>query len=138
MIRLRDAATLAYTKLRVHKVRTSRMLGVAGILFGLIFAAIFVTQGVFTSIENFSKEGLADRSIVAVEQWSNNYFDIYSYMDDPEFVAEVKKVHADIIAKKYGVQYDAATEDPSPTTVSSGKEVVSDNQLDAASVTQVV
>ncbi len=144
MIRLRDAATLAYTKLRVHKVRTSLMLGVTGILFGLIFAAIFVTQGIFTSIGNFSKEGLADRSIVAVEQWSNNYFDIYSYMDDPEFVAEVKKVHADIIAKKtaaakkYGVQYDAATEDPSPTTVSSGKEVVSDNQLDAASVTQVV
>ena len=143
MIHLRDAATLAYTKLRVHKVRTSLMLGVAGILFGLIFAAIFVTQGIFTSIENFSKEGLADRSIVAVEKWSNNSFDAYSYIDDPEFVAEVKKAHADIVAKKtaaakkYGIQYNAAVEDPSPTTTRSGKEVINENQLDSASVAKV-
>ena len=38
MIRLIDAMTLAYTKLRTHKIRTGLTVGVAGILFGLILA----------------------------------------------------------------------------------------------------
>ena len=47
MIRLIDAMTLAYTKLRTHKIRTGLTIGVAGILFGLILAVIMVAQGVF-------------------------------------------------------------------------------------------
>jgi hypothetical protein len=143
MIRLLDAATLAYTKLRVHKIRTGIVIGVSGILFGLILGAIFVAQGVFISVENFSKEGLADRSIVSVSQWSDQYFSAYEHLEDSEFVAEVKQAHADLVAKKtaaakkYTIEYDAKTQDPSPIIIKGGKEVIDVSQVGSTIIQQI-
>lgn len=119
MIRFFDAATLAYTKLRTHKVRTGITVGIAGILFGLLLAVVFVTQGVFDSIGRFSQEGLNNRAIVSVTNFTPAY-PIYDHLEDPEFIALVEAQHQAVIdkkvaaAKKYKVSYDPAIEDPSP------------------------
>lgn len=123
MIRLIDAMTLAYTKLRTHKIRTGLTIGVAGILFGLILAVIMVAQGVFDSIERFSQEGLGNRMILLVSKMDMKSFRASRNMDDPEFIAEVERYHADYVtkktalAKKYNISYDPKTEDPSPIEI---------------------
>lgn len=123
MIRFLDAATLAYTKLRTHKVRTGLSVGVAGILFGLMLAVVMVTQGVFESVERFSKEGLGNRMIMTVSQWSSGMSSPYEYMDDATFIAEIEKQHAEYVAKKtalakkYNVEYSPKVEDPSPIEI---------------------
>lgn len=142
MIRFRDASVLAYTKLRSHRIRTGITVGIAGILFGLILAVIFVVQGVFDSVERFGKEGLNDRAILAVTYYDQSQFNLYDHMSDASFIAEVEAVHAQTIAKKtaaakkYGVPYDAASEDPTPIVVDAAtkKKTISDTSLDSAYV----
>ena len=112
MIRLIDAMTLAYTKLRTHKIRTGLTVGVAGILFGLILAVIIVAQGVFDSVERFSQEGLGNRMILLVSKMDMKSFKASGNMDDPEFIAEVEQYHTEYVAKKtalakkYNISYD--------------------------------
>ena len=123
MIRFLDAAILAHTKLRTHRVRTGISVGVAGILFGLMLAVIMVSQGVFESVERFSKEGLGDRMIMTVSQFSSTMASPYDYADDAAFIAEVEQHHAEYVAKKktlavkYQIDYNPKTEDPSPVEV---------------------
>lgn len=119
MIRLSDGFVLAYTKLRTHRIRTGIIVGVSGILFGLILAIIFVAQGVFDSIGRFSTQGLGERSIVYVSQYSGGGFNAYDHQTDEAFVTEVEQLYDQTIAKKvaaakkYGIAYDKAS-DPSP------------------------
>lgn len=134
MIRLSDAAILAYTKLQTHRIRTGFTVGVAGILFGLIFAGAFIVQGVFESVERFNSEGLADRSIVSIHKYGADYFTAYSNAENEDFIAEVKQAHAERVAlkaaaaKKHDIDYDAKIEDPSPIEIdqSTGKERITD------------
>lgn len=137
MIRFHDSIVLAHTKLRTHKVRTGITIGVAGILFGLIFSGVFVAQGVFDSVERFNSEGLADRSIVAISKYGGDYFSAFNNDENGDFIAEVKQAHADKVAlksaaaKKYSIDYDPKTEDPFPieTDTDTGKERISDVAL---------
>lgn len=124
MIRLSDAFVLAYTKLRVHRIRTGVAVGVSGLLFGLIAAVIIVAQGVFSSVDNFSEVGLNNRTILNITRAGGAMsFNEYDMRDDPEFVAEVDAAHKEMIAqktaaaKKYGITYTASLEDPSPIIV---------------------
>lgn len=125
MIRLQDAFTLAYTKLRTHKVRTGLSVGIAGILFGLMLGMVFIVQGVFDSVERFGKEGLSDRSLFLVERYNYDISSGYDYVDDPSFIVEVEALHARDVARKqaaaarHQVQYSPATEDPSPIAYNS-------------------
>ena len=125
MIRVRDAVTLAHTKLRTHRIRTGISVGIAGLLFGLILAVIIVAQGVFNSIERFGKEGLGDRMIMTVSKYDANSFNVFDHMEDAAFIAEVEQTHGDYVAKKtalakkYGIDYDAKLEDPSPIVLDS-------------------
>lgn len=145
MIRISDATIIAYTKLRTHKVRTGLTIGVAGILFGLMLGGIFIAQGIFDSIDRFSREGLADRAIVSVSKWSMNYDNPYDYAEDEAFVGEVKKAHQDLVAKKtaaakkYNIPYDAKAEDPSPIEINKDtkKEQINNQYLDSQLVQQV-
>lgn len=122
MIRFIDAVTLAHTKLRTHRIRTGIAIGIAGILFGLILGVIFVTQGVFDSINRFGKEGLNDRAVINVMQMDNP-FRAYDFVRNKEFIAEVKQQHADQIvkkqaaAKKFGIPYNPERDDPSPVLI---------------------
>lgn len=124
MIRFTDAAVLAVTKLRTHRVRTGLTVGLAGILFGLILAVIFLVQGMFDSIERFSGEGLNNRVIMNIAEYqSSGTFGVYEHATDKKFIHNVEAKHkADVdkktaAAKKYGVEYDPKIEDPSPIQV---------------------
>ena len=121
MIRFSDAFILAYTKLRVHRIRTGVAVGVSGLLFGLIATVIIIAQGVFSSVESFSDVGLNNRTILNVSYSSGGIgFNEYDNRDDPAFIQEVEAAHKDLItkktaaAKKYNIAYEPAIEDPSP------------------------
>lgn len=141
MMGIIDAITLAHTKLRTHRVRTGLTIGLAGLLFGLTLAAVFLVQGVFDSVERFSKEGLNDRAIVAINR-TQATFNVYEHMDDAAFISEVESLQRAIIKKKtaaatkYGVTYDAKTEDVSPIEISkeTGKKAISDVGLASQAV----
>ena len=124
MIRLSDAFVLAYTKLRVHQIRTGVAVGVSGLLFGLIVAVIIIAQGVFSSVESFSDVGLNNRTILNVSYSSGNIgFNEYNNREDQAFILEIENAHKDLIAKKtaaakkYNIAYEPAIEDPSPIFV---------------------
>ncbi len=145
MIRFRDSILLAHTKLRTHKIRTGITIGVAGILFGVIFSGVFVAQGIFESVERFSREGLASRSIVVIGKYNNSFFSSYENATDESFVLEVKQAHQDLVgmktaaAKKYNIDYDAKSEDPSPIEIdkNTGRERVSEVALGTELVEEV-
>ncbi len=142
MIRPTDAFVLAYTKLRTHKVRTGLTVGIAGILFGLMLAMVFIVQGVFDSVARFDKVGLSDRSIVMVADAKFESANAYEYLSDPVFVREVENEHKALVdkktaaAKKYGIDYNAAQEDPVPVVIDpeTKVKVVPEEQLSNPSV----
>ena len=144
MIRLVDAVTLAHTKLRTHKVRTGITIGIAGILFSVIVAGVIIVQGIFTSVENFSKEGLSSRSIMAVGRM-NNPFNAYQNLENEKFIKDVEDEHARMVAvktaaaRKHIIPYNAATEDPSPISVNeeNGKKFIDQSDTSKPAVIAV-
>ncbi len=147
MIRLTDAFVLAYTKLRVHKVRTGLTAGIAGLLFGVMLVAVIVVQGVFDSVDRFSNEGLNNRTILAVTRSAPDIgFNEWEMADDPDFVAEVETAHKELVdkkkaaAKKYTVPYDASSEDPSPIGIDpdTKQRVVTEQNLGSKLVQDIV
>lgn len=146
MIRFSDAAVLAYTKLRAHRIRTGITVGIAGILFGLILAVLFVVQGIFDSIGRFSDVGLNNRSIIAISYFDSANLDRYNYAYDDAFVAKVEKLYEKTVAakkvaaKKYNVSYDQASEDPSPLAIDSEtkKKYITQEALYGAYVDKVL
>ncbi len=143
MMHLFDALTLARTKLRSHRVRTGITVLIAGLLFGLIIAALFFIQGIFTSIDKYSGVGLNDRVLLHVSKIPRDaYFDVYGHMNDDAFVGEVETIykedvaHKQAVAKKYSVPYDPALEDPSPIIVDpiSKRKAISNEGFGSAAV----
>ena len=121
MIRFFDALVLAHTKLRVHTIRTGVAVAIAGLLFGLIAAVIIVTQGIFVSFDEFSDEGLNNRTLLNITRSGGmRDFNEYEQREDPAFVIEVETAHKALVTKKqaaalrFGVQYSPEIEDPSP------------------------
>jgi len=146
MIRFGDAFILAYTKLRVHKIRTGVAVGVSGILFGLIAVVIIIAQGVFSSVDSFSDVGLNNRTVVTITRSGGALaFNEYDKRDDPTFVAEVEAAHKALVgkktalAKKYGISYDPAMEDSSPVIVDpqTKKKIIKDSALGDAVVQEL-
>lgn len=146
MIRLTDAFVLAYTKLRVHRIRTGIAVAISGLLFGLIAAVIIVSQGIFSSVDGFSDVGLNNRTILNISHFEAPSFNEYANRTDPAFVSEVEDAYKAMIAKKtaaakkYGIQYTAATEDPSPITTDSQSKakVIKESALGDVVVQEVV
>lgn len=138
MIRLSDAFVLAYTKLRVHRIRTGVAVGISGLLFGLIAAVIIVAQGVFSSLDSFSDVGLNNRTVLNVTRAGGVIsFNEYDKKSDPAFVAEVEAAHKEFVAnkttaaKKFGIPYTPSLEDPSPVVVDpqTKQRVIKDSAL---------
>lgn len=137
MIRFSDAVVLAYTKLRTHKIRTGITTGVAGILFGLILGVIMVATGIFYSVDQFSKEGLGDRTILTVSNFASSSFQPYEHLEDDTFITEVEQARTDYItnkaqiAKKYGITYNPNIEDVSPIAINktTHKKYIPDEEM---------
>lgn len=146
MIRMLDAAILAYTKLQVHRMRTGITVGIAGILFGILLAIVLLSQGIFNSIEGFRGLGLNDRYVVSVTNSSfHPEIDVYNLLEDEKFVGEVESAHSRLVAKKqqaaakYQINYQPEIEDPSPIVIDkiSGKKLVSESII-GSSLEQLV
>lgn len=119
-----DIFILAHTKLRSRPIRTWFTISLAGLLFGIIIAAIVIMQGVFVSIDKYSAVGLNNRTLIGVAYApQSKSFDEYNHMSDAEFVNEIDTAYkAEIaqkqaVAKKYSVDYDPTISDPSPVGI---------------------
>ncbi len=112
MIRLRDAAVLAATKLRTRKTRTIVTAVLASLLFaGLVFAFTLVRGGI-DSYGRYSKNGLSQRYIANVVSYADSSMDFSS----TELIVKAKERNKQVIAdkkadaKRLGIEYDATTE----------------------------
>jgi len=146
MIRFNDAAILAYTKLRTHRIRTGIAIAVAGLLFGLIAAVIIVAQGVFDSVDRFSDEGLNNRTVLSIAHvGQSGEFNEYEHMNDAEFVLEVEAAHKALVlkkqtaAKKFDVTYTPEMQDPSPVAIdpATKQKTIAESGLEAEAVQQI-
>ena len=145
MIGVTDTIVLATTKLRSHRIRTGITIGVSGVLFGLIIAVVLIVQGVFSSVERFSDEGLNSRYVMSLTRSGDALFSIYDHREDTSVVKRVEKAHAAYVdkkvavAKKYGIAYDPKTEDPSPILIDpvTKKKTINEDALDSPAVTKV-
>lgn len=118
MIGLRDAITLAYTKLRTRRVRTAVTVVIASLLFGVIVFALLILQGGIDSVKRFTAGTLSERYLAMVTHTPQRS------IGDPALPASVteraQQIYNDHItakkaaAKRLGVEYDATTE-PKPT-----------------------
>lgn len=118
MIRLRDAAVLAATKLRTRKARTIVTAVLASLLFAVLVFAFTAIKGAISSYAAYSKNGLSGRYIASV-QYSNGS---YVATDSPELIVLAKERNKQIIeqkkadAKRLGLTYNAA-EEPAVTII---------------------
>lgn len=137
MIRLSDATVLAYTKLRVHKIRTGVTIIISSLLFSLLVASLIVTQGAFSSIQDFSKEGFGDRYLVRIPNNLYNSYDLsFGLPQEKTIIDRAKVIYKETIAAKkaaatkLGIFYDETSEQQ-PTYSDSGK--VEDSFLNVSS-----
>ncbi len=112
MIGIIDAFTLATTKLRTRKIRTIVTAVTAGLLFGVLMAAILITQGVLESAARFTKSGLSERYIANYQDMSGGI----NYEDTPELQARAIELHDKRIndmkaaAKRLNIEFDPTSE----------------------------
>lgn len=132
MIKLSDAILLASTKMRTHKVRTAVTILLSGLLFALLVTASVVTTGVFHSVDNFRKDSLSSRYIVAVYETLDP--DIAQRtLRDPALIAEAKSRYEQLVqaksaeAKLLGINYNQASDQPPYTQRSDGSEALNIN-----------
>lgn len=131
MIKLIDATTLALTKLRTHKIRTTITILIPSLLFGVLFAILITSEGAFDSIANFNKEGYGSHFFVKAEP---AFLDEYRLLQDPGLIARAKQIYKETIAskkavaKEIGITFDESSEENSVINYS-GK--AGDEQLSA-------
>lgn len=114
MIRLREATTLALTKLRTRKVRLTVTIVISGLLFSGLAGASIVAHGVINSITSFSKEGLGSRYIVqAYPQSGFNFITDKSVTDRATAIQKDTVARKKAAAKALGITYEPAS-DPGP------------------------
>lgn len=112
MIRFRDAAILAGTKLRTRKTRTIVTAVLASLLFAALVFAFTVTKGAVDSYARYSKNGLSNRYITSVIYNQTEWIDTSS----PELIVRAKERNKQVVtekkadAKRLGIEYDAANE----------------------------
>lgn len=116
MIRLSDAAVLAYTKLRTRKIRTIITVVISGMLFSVLVFIMVVFSGVEQSVNSFSNEGLGKRYIASASDMSQYENDIYSQLNNKDVIARAKAIHTETIeakkkeAKRLNIEYSPNSE----------------------------
>lgn len=129
MIKFTDAALLAFTKLRTNKIRTIITIVLASLLFGMLVAASLAINGVFRSVGSFREDGLTSRYIVNVYP-SPGVDTISNLRRDPHLITEAKKRYEKLVeakkveAKRLGLSYTQASDQPPYTQSSDGNEML--------------
>ncbi|MEO7270173.1 MAG: ABC transporter permease [Knoellia sp.] len=116
MIGLRDAATLARTKVRSKRIRLLITTIVSGLLFGLIGGGVLLFDGTAASVNRFADQNFGGRYLVQGTPVLPSD-QIYPNPADPSVRKEVETLHATYLverkaaAKKYGItDYDPQSE----------------------------
>ena len=119
MISMRDAITLAHTKIRSKRIRLLVTTIVSGLVFGVMAGATIIVDGVSSSLTTFARQNLDGRFLV---QGMPNFMGPMNFNPaDAALVAEVQRYHVAYVAerkaaaKKYGVDYDERSETPPAT-----------------------
>lgn len=115
MIGVRDALTLAYTKLRTRRIRTTVTVVIASLLFGVIALALFILQGVTESMQRFTSGTLSERYLAMVSHSPQRGG--MGTDDMPEGVKQrAQEIYTQLVndkkaaAKRLGIEYDPTTE----------------------------
>jgi hypothetical protein len=128
MIKFTDVSLLTFAKLRSHKVRTGLTVFVASLLFGVLIAASLITTGALRSIDAFRQDGLTGRYIVSVFGAPEDSTVTMRLLRDPVLIADAKKQYETLIeqkkaeAKRLGLEYNQASDQPPYSIGSDGKE----------------
>lgn len=133
MIRFVDAATLAVTKLKTRKVRTVVTATLAGLLFAILVFVFTLLRGGMESYSRYAHNSLSERYLTLVSFYTSRGIDDTA----PELLAKAKELNKTIVeqkkadAKRLGVPYDAAQDQP-PTLASQGEKEHLNSQNTAA------
>jgi hypothetical protein len=120
MIGMREALTLAHTKIRSKRIRLLVTTIVSGLVFGVMAGGTILVDGMSQSLASFARKNLDGRFLVSGTQ--NSFSGPISF--DPNsatVIAEVQKYQAAYIAERkaaaarLGVEYDERTEPPAFT-----------------------
>ncbi len=112
-----DGFRLAVTKVKTRRIRLGITLFISSLLFAALAGVLFTVEGVVGSVDDFSKEGLGSRYIVAASPQVAG-FDV---MSDPTIIARAKVLEKEYFAKRkaeakrIGIEYDSQTEQPAVT-----------------------
>jgi predicted transcriptional regulator len=112
MIRLRDSATLAFTKLRTRRIRLGITVFISSLIFSGLMTASFISNGVFHSVGSFSKEGFGSRYLISASA-NGTALDVFQNKEVIKRVSKLQKAEIakkKIEAKKLGIMYDPASE----------------------------
>ena len=114
MIGMRDALTLAHTKIRSKRLRLIITTIVSGLVFGVMAGATILVDGMSKSLTEFARQNLDGRFLVS---GTPNYYGPVDFNpSDATLIAEVQKYHAAYLAerkaaaKRYGIEYDERSE----------------------------
>lgn len=118
MINLRNALTLAGTKLKTRKVRLAVTVIISSLMFGVLAIGIISFSGFTNSIERFSQEGLNARFFTQVRPMNdgNWYIDYRNHFSKPETLARAKQIANELVevkaarAKELGLEFDKKME----------------------------
>lgn len=115
MIRLTDAALLAYTKLRARKLRLIVTVVISSLLFGVLALSSFVVRGIVSSVDSFSEEGFGKRYLVSADPSPDSGGNLLNNKEILDRAVVLHKEHIarkKIEAKRLGIEYDSTTERP--------------------------
>lgn len=131
MIRLTDATTLAFTKLRTRKVRTIVTIITASLLFSGLALAAFLAGGVFESARQFTAGNLSERFIANV-----GFSGDMDFYNNPDIQARANELYPQVIAEKkaaakqLGITY-VPNDEPKPVEENEGGKYLNTASLAA-------
>jgi hypothetical protein len=128
-----DSLQIAYTKIRMRKLRLVVTVSLSGLIFSAIIAALLLSAGAFKSVNAFSKSGLGSRYIVSVAIPPNSPYDGGMFNNNATVATQADAIENSIIAAKkaaasrLGISYDPTTETPPVQTIgniSSNQDII--------------
>lgn len=118
MIGMRDALTLARTKIRSKRIRLLLTTIVSGLVFGVMAGGTILLDGMSSSLTSFARKNLDGRFLVSA---SPNFNGVSINPNSAELITEVQRYQDAYIAERkaaaqrLGVTYDPASEEPAYT-----------------------
>ncbi len=130
MNKLAKIYQLALAKLHTHKACSLAVVMFISGLFGILIISSMVANGLLNNIESLHKNSLNDQHIVSVIKAPSDTFEMQRIMRDPALIADAKQRYQSLVerkiseAKKLGIEYNQASDQPPYTQSSDGIETL--------------